>query len=134
MCGLVSSHSGTVAVESAAKLRIVMGPVLIASPVLVASSIDGKKVSDCMTPTTSDTSGAPISYPCRFVSTVPPGPNSAITAGRATKLTVGGQPVILETQAGDTNGLAGYTNGMVNKITPQKLLAGTANQNKLTAV
>jgi hypothetical protein len=109
---VVCGHGGTVAVQSTTKLGIASHPVLL------ASSIDSRSISGCQTLPASDATG-PTAIACSAV--------SAITAGSATKLTVGGQPVILETLAGDTN-------GMVNKVTPQTLLAGTADQNKLTSV
>jgi len=110
---VVCGHSGTVAIQSAVKLSVA------SSPVLVAASIDGKTVKGCMITPSS------VSAKCKTVSTGVLGV-TAITAGRATKLTVGGQPVILETLKGDTDGI-------VASVTPQTLLAGTANQNQLTA-
>ena len=108
-------HKGNVQTTSTAKLQV------NSSPVLMESSIDGKPIVACTTVPAAD-AGGPTAKPCTTVS-----PPPAITAGRATKLMVDGVPVILDT-------LAGKTDGMVAKVTPQLLLNGTANHNKLTAV
>jgi len=111
---------GDVQCLSVAKLQV------NGSPVLLETSVDGKPIVNCATVPASDASG-PTAIPCTLVATVPPSPPPAITSGRATKLMVNSQPVILDT-------LAGKTNGMVAKVTPQTLLRGTANHNKLTSV
>ena len=85
-------------------------------PVLLKLGIMGKTVGGCSTPPAADVSG-PTAKPCLTVTTV--------SAGEATKLTIGGQPVMLDT-------LAGQTDGMVGKVTPQQLLSATAIQTKLT--
>jgi hypothetical protein len=51
---------------------------------------------------------------------------TAVTGGKATKLMAGGNPVILDTLAGDTDGK--------KKDEPQKKVKGEAKQEKLTAV
>jgi hypothetical protein len=90
------------------------------SPVLLESSIKNQSIdANCSTVPASDNSG-PTAIKCTRV--------LAVTAGQATKLTVGGKPVILDTT------LKGYTNGMVAKVTPQTLLGGMALQSKLTAL
>jgi len=120
---------GKVKTESSAKLAV------NGSRVLLESSIDGKSVVDCGIEPASDPGGC-VAVTCTKVSTIPatvpepPQPAdspSAITAGRAAKLTVGGSPVILET-------LKGMTNGMQARVSPQTLLSATASQNKLTAI
>ncbi len=89
--------------------------------VLLESSIDGKSVDGCSTAPAVDGSGTSTAITCKLA-----GPPPAITAGWATKLTVGGKPVILDT-------LKGQTNGMVLKVQPQQLLNGEALHDKLTA-
>jgi len=103
-------HAGKVTTVSAAKLTI------NGSAVLVKSDIDGKAVSACSTPAASDASG-PTAKACTSV--------SSVDSGTAQKLTVGSVPVMLDT-------LSGTTDGMVAKVTPQKLLSATAVQAKLT--
>lgn len=110
---------GKVKTESLAKL------VVNGSRVLLESSIDGKSVVGCGIQPASDP-GGPVAVKCTNASAIP-ATLPAITAGRATKLTVGGSPVILET-------LKGMTNGMQARITPQRLLSATASQDKLTAI
>lgn len=106
--GALSSVSTT----SAAKLRVNGQPVLTRAGVL------GKTVTGCSTVASSDASG-PVNVTCTLV--------SKVSAGESTKLKVGGQPVLLDT-------LKGETNGMVAKVTPQALLAGIALHTKLSAV
>jgi hypothetical protein len=105
-------HAGKVTVASTAKLTV------NGSPLLLKSSIAGKPVATCATPPAADASG-PTAKPCTLVATV--------SLGEAMKLTVGGQPVMLDT-------LKGETDGMVTKETPQKLLAAQAGQVKLSTV
>jgi len=100
---------GKVQTQSPAKLKV------NGSPVLLQASINGKPVAGCGTPPASDASGV-TAKPCTSV--------SAVSAGTALKLKITGQPVMLET-------LKGSTDGMVAKTTPQSLLAGVANQLKL---
>ena len=87
-------------------------------PVLLKTGIMGKPVSGCGTPPAADASG-PTAKPCLTV--------TSVAAGEAIKLTAGGLPVMLDT-------LAGQTDGMVGKVTPQLLLSATAVQTKLTTV
>ena len=114
---------GIVQTTSNAKIRVYSGVVFC--PVLLESSIHGKPIGDCGTIPSSGTS---TSIKCTAVTTNPPPvpPATAITGGWASKLTVNGHPVILDT-------LKGMTNGTVANITPQALLKGTANHNKLTS-
>jgi hypothetical protein len=105
-------HSGTVSTASTAKLKV------NGQPVLLKEGIQGRSVAGCTTPPASDISG-PTAKPCTLVSTV--------SAGAATKLKVSGQSVMLQT-------LAGATDGMVAKETPQKLLSADAGQVKLTSM
>jgi hypothetical protein len=109
-CGHPPGAASTV---SAAKLAVA------GSPVLLATSIMGKGVSSCFTQLASDNTG-PIAKPCAAV--------IEVSAGSSTKLTCGGQPVMLDDR------LAGSTDGMVGKVTPQTKLAGQANQSKLSSV
>ena len=103
---------GIVTTSSAAKLKV------NGNAVLLMDSIASKSVADCATVAASDVSG-PTAKPCTAV--------SAVTAGQSLKLKVGGQPVMLAT-------LKGSTDGMVAKIAPQILLAGLPNQTKLNSV
>jgi hypothetical protein len=104
-------HSGSVSTSSSTKLRV------SDSAVLLKDGINGKSVSSCGITPASDSSGITASK-CTTV--------SAVTSGTATKLQADGQPVMLDTLAGATDGL------MVSKL-PQALLSGTAGQSKLTA-
>lgn len=114
MASLVAcGHSpGRVTIVSTAKLKVTQNSVLL------EESIAQKDVTGCSTKPASDSSGT-THITCTEV--------SAVTEGQATKLKVGGAPVILET-------LKGTTNGMVSKTTPQDLAVPTANQNKLKTV
>lgn len=111
-------HSGNVEVTSTQKLKVSNNSVL------VKTSIEGKSIpvipspGCCQTQPVSDASGT-TANPCTTV--------SSVTRGEATKLKVNGQAVMLDT-------LAGETNGMVLKIRPQKLLSATAGQTKLMAI
>lgn len=105
-------HKGKVTVASIAKLTV------NGNPVLLSNSIADKLVASCATPPAADPSG-PTAKPCTSV--------TGISAGEATKLTVGGQPVMLDT-------LKGETDGMVAKTTPQTFLAAIAGQVKLSTV
>jgi hypothetical protein len=95
-------HSGTVQVAGADKLKIG------GNAVLLVSGIAGHAVGGCKTPS-----------PGKLCSTV-----LTATAGAATKLTVGGRPVALDT-------LAGTTDGLISAVV-QLLLPTTAHQSKLT--
>jgi hypothetical protein len=115
MQGTVScGHSpGTVQAQSTAKLSVG------GAQVLVKDDINGKPVASCGIKPKSDNTG-PIDAPCSTV--------KSVTAGEATKLTAGGNPVVLDTS------LKGTTDGMVAKATPQGFLGGTAVQTKLRSV
>jgi hypothetical protein len=85
------------------------------SPVLIASGIEGKAVTSCgITPSSTSTK-------CLTVKSV-----SVAPASVATKLTVGGKPVVLA-------GLQGTTDGKLLGVTPQPLLGATVAQTLLTA-
>ena len=101
---------GKVATSSSAKLTVA------GSAVLVRTSIEGHAVGGCGTVPSSDASG-PIDVTCLTV--------TSVTGGEATKLKAAGNPVVLDTLAGDTSGLVAKN--------PAKALAGTAGQTKLTA-
>ncbi len=105
----VPIHGGNVNVQSSAKLKVNRNAVLL------RSSIEGRLVSGCATP--SEPSSGNV--PCATV--------SLVSSGEATKLTVQGNAVILDILTGSTNGTVGGT-------TPQTLLGATAGQNKLTAI
>ena len=105
-------HSGKVATSGAAKLKV------NGDRVLQKSGVGGKSVSGCSLKDTSDNSG-PLTTMCRNVTTV--------TAGEATKLKVSGAPVVLDT-------LAGGTDGMATKGPPAAELRGQAGHSKLKAI
>lgn len=109
---VICGHGGTVSTTGVSKLKV------SGNPVLQKTGIMGQSVSSCGTPPASDPSG-PTAIPCSTV--------ISVDTGEATKLKVAGAPVMLET-------LAGKTDGMVGKTTPQTLLSATAGQTKLTAV
>jgi hypothetical protein len=102
--------SGVVQVQSTAKLRVA------GAPVLLLGSIANKP----LVPLTCGIVVSQTNVKCTKV--------AAVTAGTATKLTVGGQPVVLDTT------LKGSTDGTLGGVTPQLLLAAVANQTKLTSV
>jgi hypothetical protein len=102
---------GVVAKTGTAKLTVNNHPALL------KKGIQGRTVSGCEIKAVSDPSG-PLALPCAAV--------IAVNSGEATKLTVGGESVILET-------LTGSTNGLKEPKLPQSLLNGKAAQNKLTA-
>src|SRR2546427_6362184 len=114
-------HQGEVQVSSSAKLKVNKQSVLL------ESSIAGMSIQNCTTqkvtdPKTNNTTY--ISFSCASVSAIPrtsPTPpvgttSSSITDGRSKKLKVGGFPVMLETVAGQSGGLAGETDGMVGGV------------------
>ncbi len=103
-------HSGTVSTSSSTKLRV------SDSPVLLQAGIAGQSVGNCSTTPAADSSGT-IGLKCTSV--------TSVTAGAATKLQCGSQPVMLDA-------LAGATNGIANRL-PQTSLSATAGQTKLTA-
>ncbi|NLP64959.1 hypothetical protein [Paraburkholderia sacchari] len=104
-------HAGNVSTSSSTKLQV------NGAAVLLQSGIAGQSIAGCSTPPASDASG-PTAKPCTTV--------ASVTGGPAGKLQADSQPVMLDT-------LAGTTDGMVAKTTPQQLLAGIAGQTKLTA-
>jgi hypothetical protein len=128
-------HQGQVQISSSAKLKVNNKSVLL------ESSIAGMSIQNCATQTTQ-AQGKFVSFSCASVSatartspTPPTGTTSSpITDGRSKKLMVRGMPVMLETVAGQSGGLAGETDGMVGGVSPVTGLQGTAVQNKLAAV
>jgi len=93
---------GKVGVSGSGKLTVSQKSVLL------KSGIDGKGVSACATQPSNST------QPCATASVI---------AGEASKLTIGGKPVMLDTL------LSGTTDGK-----PPGKLTAAAGQNKLTAV
>jgi hypothetical protein len=77
-------------------------------PALLKSGVNGKSVGACATQQSNSTT------PCKTAS---------VSAGEARKLTINGQPVLLDST------LAGTTNG-----NPVGALTASANQSKLAAV
>ena len=110
-CGASPVHGGTVATSSSAKLTV------NGKSVVMKSSVEGKSISGCQIKPKADSSG-PTDKPCDSV--------SAVTLGESQKLTVGGHSVLRDD-------LAGTTNGLVTKVTPQTALRASANQSKLSA-
>lgn len=107
-------HSpGRVSTSSSAKLKV------SGSAVLLKTGVSSKSVSGCSTVTSTDSNGVTQNQQCSSV--------SSVTAGEATKLKAGGSFVMLDT-------LAGQTDGMVNYTTPQTKLSATAGQTKLKAI
>jgi hypothetical protein len=106
VCGHPAGGGGVVQVQSQAKLTVA------GASVLVPDGIGAKSMSTLC--------GIPL----------PPAANKkctkviSVSAGSATKLTVGGAPVVLQT-------LGGSTDGTLDGVTPQLLLAAVANQEKL---
>lgn len=98
-------HKGVVEVTSSVKLTVNGSPVLLEASVASMPVTPGT----CATQQTSTTS------PCKTVTSVLP-------PSLATKLTVGGKPVVLDSLKGLTDG-----------VPPGGLLA-TAGQSKLTAI
>jgi hypothetical protein len=111
--GHVNAKHGHVNTKSTVKLAVE------GKRVLLSSDIAGQRIVGCDLPSTFDTGGSLLSQPCRKV--------LSVTAGHATKLTCGAQPVMLDS-------LKGTTSGMKDKVTPQAGLSGDAKQSKLTAV
>ncbi len=111
LCGPAapSLHGGKVITKSLARLTVNNSSVLTQSSI-APQSVDAG-ANKCQTPINTNTG----QKPCSSVTTV--------SAGMSTKLTVNGQPVMLETVTGN-----GVTDG-----SPIGNLAATANQSKLTA-
>src|SRR5258708_18625794 len=108
---VICGHGGTVSTSSSAKLKV------SGNPVLLKTGISGQSISGCLTPTMPPPPG-PKSQKCTSV--------TSVDSGEATKLTAGGKSVVLDT-------LAGETDGIVANATPQLLLSATAGQSKLKA-
>jgi hypothetical protein len=102
-CGALSGgqHGGTVSTSSSSKLTVA------GAAVLTGDGVTGKTVAGCQTPTSNST------QPCKTV--------AAVSGGLASKLTVGGLPVVLEDVVGSTDGV------------PPGALAADAAHDKLTA-
>jgi hypothetical protein len=107
------NHQGVVAVSSAAKLTVNGSAVLVESGVLSKSIVPGT----CLTPLHVPPPPPPTS-PCTTVVSVLP-------TSMATKLTAGGMAVLLDSLAGQTDGVC---------VPPPGTLSAAAGQNKLTAV
>lgn len=110
---ITCGHEGKVLTSSEAKLTLTIdGQTPETQRVLLKSSVLGQSISgppnNCKTQPSSTTS------PCTSV--------AIITLGEATKLTVQGKPVLLDTLVGTTNG------------NPVGTLSVEANQSKLTAI
>jgi hypothetical protein len=106
---------GKVLTSSSAKLTVNNNPVLL------ENSINHQAIDpNCSTMPLTDPPPATTlkAIKCTQV--------TGVTGGQASKLTVGKKNVILDT-------LAGNTNGMVDHIIPQTHLKGKATQSKLTA-
>jgi hypothetical protein len=101
-------HGGTVGVSSTAKLAV------NGAPVLLAASVAGKTVAGC--PVTDDPNTS--TKHCTSVASVLSGP--------ATRLTVGGKPVVLDTLTGTTDGTPPPTGAALGPA--------SANQAKLQAI
>jgi hypothetical protein len=110
LCGTAAPllHGGKVVTVSLAKLTVNSSSVLTQTS--IAPQLVDLGLNKCQTPV--DNSGH---KPCTSV--------NSVSGGMSTKLTVNGQPVMLETVAGK-----GVTDG-----NPSGTLAATANQSKLTA-
>lgn len=95
-------HQGTVSTSSTTRLKVQGGAVLTESGVM------GMPVAGCTTAPSTSTK------PCLSV--------TGIITGRALKLRAGGQPVLLDTLAGSTDGV------------PPGTLPASAGQTKLKAI
>ena len=100
-------HAGTVQIVSMSPLRVK------GAAVLVEESIKGRNIDGCTTPPSS------TNQKCLIV--------TRILGGSAQKLKVNGQPVMLQT-------LAGETNGIVGGVPQQPLAPAQAKQNLLRAI
>ena len=101
-------HTGTVSTSGASKLKVA------GNAVLLEDGVSGKSVSACVTQNVTNTG-------MKQCTTV-----TSVTMGKATKLKVGGAPVLLSSLKGATDGTVGGS--------PQMLLKATAGQTKLKAV
>lgn len=100
-------HEGAVVTTGSAKLTVAGDGVLLDPGGLGA-------IGGCTTPPDASTGN----IPCTAV--------ASVTAGRSSKLTVSGRPVLLDT-------LAGTTNGSVGRTAPQVLDSAAAGHTKLSA-
>jgi hypothetical protein len=100
-------HQGAVATSGDSRLQVNDSPVLLQAGV-VGKSVSATPPNKCTTQQSNSTK------PCASV--------TSLTSGTASKLRIGGQPVLLQ-------GIAGTTDG-----NPPGQLASTANQSKLKAV
>jgi hypothetical protein len=114
LCGPLTpaGHGGTVATVGSSKLTVGGSPVLVAAGIVGAMNVAG-----CTTPLVT---GTPPSKPCTSVLTVIPSPSLA------TKLFVGGVPVVLASLTGTTDGVISGT--------PQALLTAIVTQTLLTTL
>ena len=101
------AHAGSVQLSSSAKLSVG------GDKVLLMDGVQGASVSGCPTP---DDTNAP-STKCRTVATA---------SGTATKLKVGGKPVVLESLSGTTDGTPPPTGATISVV--------NAGHSKLKAV
>ncbi len=103
-------HTGKVQTTSVLPLRVQ------GAAVLVQESIEKKSIAGCKPPPPPP--NQPPNQPCTIV--------DKISGGSAQKLKVNGQPVMLQT-------LAGMTNGIVSGV-QQPLAAAQAGQERLRAI
>jgi len=97
---------GKISLSSQAKLKVK------GNAVLLEDDVKGKSISDCPIPKDESKGTAPDTKVL------------ALTTGKASKLKVGGKPVLLSTLTGTTNGLP---------TAPGAQLKVSADQTKLTA-
>lgn len=103
-------HTGKVKADSSTRLTVDGAPVLLASTA-------GKTISGCIVP---DNANPPTKH-CTSV--------TSVTAGEASKLSVGGTSVVLDL-------LTGFSDGVLNPQAPPPgppLAAAVANQTRLRA-
>lgn len=101
-------HQGMVQTDSTSPLRVQ------GAAVLVQTSIQDRSIIGCTT-----TPPPSANQPCRTV--------ASVSGGGSQKLRVKGQPAMLQT-------LAGITNGIVGGPPPQPLAPAQARQNRLQAI
>ena len=107
LCGPLPLHGGKVAPTGSTKLHVSGSSVLLESSII--SVPPTMNITGCLVQSTNSNN-----IPCQSV--------ASISSGKATKLTVGGKPVLLVTLHGQTSG------------TPFGTLVATETQTKLTAV
>ncbi len=124
---ITCTHGGTISPSGAAKIKV------NGSPVILAAGVAGKPVP----PGPPAPPPPPPATPCA----VPTDPNTAtksctsvisVTDGKASKLKVNGQPVLLQSLGGVTDGTG--PKPPAPPPTPPNGLSATANQSKLTAI